>query len=330
MQSFNSVAHTQSDSLGTLFIYFNGEYNGKTRGFPLYLNDTLIGYIKEGVKFRIPTNPGRISLLGKTWLNSKIYLKVESRKEYYFKCQLDNEGASPRPEIILQDSINGKIEYEAISYEKDKILAIENDDVSVSYFQKKQESYNSFKEPKGETVTINKPLKMYIGGSSGINNISGIIGPTFEYFFSKKWTAISGFGIGSWGLKFSAGTRFYFTPPHKSSINIFYTYVTGIKNITQTAEVQSVSGMNNTIVEKQVLVDLLPFHVFSLSYVYHYKIAGPVRGYFEIGYPISFPALGKVIEVKDGSVLTLDGRNSIERWQPGTFIIIGFGFNVGF
>lgn len=165
---------------------------------------------------------------------------------------------------------------------------------------------------------LNKtPEKLvYLGIASGLENFTGIFGPSIEFNASKKVALYGGVGLGSWGYKMSAGIKYYNKFPFKWAYCLSVSHATGLKNFENTMETQTGS--------KKVRMDLLPCQTVNLSIQHHWKLGSKHRFHIEGGYAI--PLAYEAYTIKDGSALTPSSKLAMKILQPGG-LMLGFGFS---
>ncbi|HYG38461.1 MAG TPA: hypothetical protein VD908_07585 [Cytophagales bacterium] len=165
--------------------------------------------------------------------------------------------------------------------------------------------------------------KVYIGIATGIDNYTGLIGPSVEVNIIQGLTAYGGAGIGTWGYKASGGVKYYLKYPFKWAFNVGFSHATGIKDYTLEIETQSGTGAP---VVNEITMDWKPSNTLNISAMYHFRLGKKNRFSLELGY--AFPITDNFYKVTDGTILTEEEETFIRILQPGG-IIIGAAFSFG-
>src|SRR4051812_44981665 len=80
------------------------------------------------------------------------------------------------------------------------------------------------------------PHKFHLGLSTGINQGTGLIGPTFEYQVVNDLTVNAAAGLASWGYKVTGGLKYYLHYPGSWAFSLGYSYATGLDNFSTELE----------------------------------------------------------------------------------------------
>lgn len=114
-----------------------------------------------------------------------------------------------------------------------------------------QSNTNAFMESEPKTSTSSPPPTVYLGMSTGLNNMIGIFGPQLDVVLSDKFTGGTGIGISSWGLKWALNLKYYPKGYYQFYIKGGYSYNTGLKDFE--VEMELISGK-----KQDVTMDLKP------------------------------------------------------------------------
>jgi len=180
-----------------------------------------------------------------------------------------------------------------------------------------QEKFNPFLSP--EMVTP----QAFIGFSSGIDNMIGILGPQLDIVLFRKLTLGGGIGLSSWGYKYAVNMQFYPKGLYKYFIKSGYSYNTGIENFETDLELET--GQTES-----VRMDLKPIGNIFISGGYAFKIGKRNRFYVETGY--AFPLITEnYYELYDDSQhLSKTSEQVMQMLRPGGLVIaVGMNFAIG-
>jgi hypothetical protein len=108
------------------------------------------------------------------------------------------------------------------------------------------------------TFTNHAQEKSYLGIGSGINNISSVLGVTYENPINSNFSIKLGAGIGSWGYKAGLSGKYYSSFPSSMAFGLGYSTATGGKGLEMEVE------LNNTLKQKE-LIDLSQAHMIDLT-----------------------------------------------------------------
>lgn len=165
--------------------------------------------------------------------------------------------------------------------------------------------------------------KWYVGVSTGIDNITGFIGPLVEYHLVDNFSVYGAAGLGTWGRKASAGVRYYLDYPQGYAFNIGFSHAAGISAAS--------FGVPEKFIEKRLGENAIPFKLLSartvnVSALKHWVVGASKRNrfYVELGYAI--PTATK--RYRAPFTLTSSGERFMRFIEPGG-IIVGLGFNFG-
>ena len=160
----------------------------------------------------------------------------------------------------------------------------------------------------------------YIGLSTGINNLGGLLGFDFEYSLNNITTAGAHIGVGTWGIKTGIDARYYRKECHTGwAYGLGISYAGG--NRERTWPLETISGPKNVLLQlhPQAGVQLEIRRFFSIGKHGH-------RLWTELGWNQRFTR--KVYTVLDGQTLSLLADRSINLLCPGG-LVIAAGYSMG-
>ncbi|MDQ3395065.1 MAG: hypothetical protein M3512_13255 [Bacteroidota bacterium] len=177
-------------------------------------------------------------------------------------------------------------------------------------------SFSQFEE------TYEDSRRFHLGFTTGINNISGILGPNVEYKLEGPISLYGAAGLGTWGFKLSGGARYYFDYPNRFALNLGLSHALGANKIETEIETVS-SGSGNT---QKVTMDLHPTSTLNISTLYFIKMGKHSRFNFEFGYAV--PLKNRAYSIHNGAILTETSHRVMKLLQPGG-LILGIGVSFG-
>lgn len=160
--------------------------------------------------------------------------------------------------------------------------------------------------------------KTFLGIASGLENFTGLLGPSIEANVWGGFGVYAGVGLGSWGYKMSGGLKYYTDYPYGWAWCLSVSHATGLRDFE--TELETRNG------QQMVRLDLLPCQTLNLTAQHHWKLGKKNRFNLEFGY--SIPLTYDAYTVKDGSVLTDTSELALKILQPGG-LMFGIGFTFG-
>jgi len=163
------------------------------------------------------------------------------------------------------------------------------------------------------------PPKAYLGFSTGINNMIGIIGPQLDVVINKNLTIGAGIGLSSWGTKWAINMQFYPQGWNKFYVKGGYSQNSGLEDFEPEMELSN----GNT---DYVLMDLKPVGNVFFTAGYAWKIGKRNKFYLEGGYAL--PLITEdYYELYDDSVkLSSTSEQLMQLLRPGG-LVIALGLN---
>ena len=179
-------------------------------------------------------------------------------------------------------------------------------------------SQETRKLPPKDTVPI-----VFIGGGTGVNNVCGMIGLVAGVKVTDNFFLRVGLGIGGWGTKFSAGFKYELKTTNSWGFGLSYSSCSGLKNFKTNLETVDSAKI---IATRPVTVDLIRSSTINLTASYKWIFRNKNQFYVDFGYAVAIET--DPYTIKDGSVLTSNGKAVLHILQPGG-IIIGMGVLFG-
>ncbi|MGZ3863873.1 MAG: hypothetical protein ACXVPN_02035 [Bacteroidia bacterium] len=167
--------------------------------------------------------------------------------------------------------------------------------------------------------------KIYVGGGSGLEYFSGIIGVVAGYKLTPNLILKAGLGIGGWGRKFSAGITYYFKPGSSWGLGLSYSSSSGNNNATTNLDVINDSGM---VVKQSVHIALLRASTVNLMVSKRWVFRKKNEFLLEGGYCV--PVETDPYKTLDGSILAEKSKRVLRLQQPGGYhLILGISLLFG-
>lgn len=161
----------------------------------------------------------------------------------------------------------------------------------------------------------------YIGLSTGINNMSGLLGVDVDYALSAISTVGAHIGMGTWGIKTGLDAKYYRRNCHLGwAYGIGMSLATGNRN--KTLNLETISG------PKDVTLNLHPQAGLQFNVLRYFPIGKQGhRFWIQVGWNQRFTR--KVYTILDGQTLTRLADRTINFLCPGGLVIAG-GYAMGF
>jgi hypothetical protein len=178
-----------------------------------------------------------------------------------------------------------------------------------------------------DTIVVPHPVKAYLNMAGGINSCNGLGGLQVEYYVQQRLSVIVAGGLGSWGLKFAGGARFYLKDRLGPAASLSYSSSTGIKQI----KISDMEVINQQGVKEVRSVDFLlrPLQTINIGLLQVWRLGQEHnRFYIEAGY--SIPLQGKSDRnygLLEPLVITNEAKRNLRMFQPGGWMLsMGFSF----
>jgi hypothetical protein len=153
-----------------------------------------------------------------------------------------------------------------------------------------------------------------IGSGIGFNNYCGILGIGVALRLENTLFVRVGFGVSTWGLKYTGGLKYEFKPGNSWGLGVSYSSYTGMKNHIVTLETQTSAGKKKT----DVTMDFLRVSTVNFTVSYKWIFRRKNNFHFDFGYALPIESSPYVI--LDGSVLTPNAKKVLQAMQPGGII----------
>ncbi len=149
--------------------------------------------------------------------------------------------------------------------------------LSSTFFLFSQEYIQDYKTGEDSSKKIGI-IQASLGGSSGINNLSGFIGLNAEYFFYKGMAIDLGVGLSSWGVKTGAGFSFHSCYVNKFYFRMAYIFAAGMR-------IDSIQLKDNQGYMRTYAVQMHAAHAGQIVVGKDWRV-GRVKNriFFEVGY----------------------------------------------
>jgi hypothetical protein len=159
----------------------------------------------------------------------------------------------------------------------------------------------------------------FIGTSTGINNLNGMLGFFADINVHKNFNLTGGVGMGAWGWKTSLAGRFYRNYPRGTYYSVGLSSASGLTGIELEMETTSSSTQN-------VKFDLYRVMNLNLSMGYQFMISPRFRFHLDFGYAVNLTETPyKMISTVS---LTDESEAVMKMMVPGG-VIFGLGFSLG-
>jgi len=163
----------------------------------------------------------------------------------------------------------------------------------------------------------------FIGFSSGIDNMIGILGPQLDIVLFRKLTLGGGVGLSSWGYKYAVNLQYFPKGLYKFFIKSGYSHNSGLENFQTDLELET--GETET-----VIMDLKPIGNVFITAGYAIKIGKRNRFYAETGYAIPLLTDDYYRLYDDNQHLSEDSKQIMQILRPGGLVIaVGMNFAFG-
>ena len=161
--------------------------------------------------------------------------------------------------------------------------------------------------------------RVFIGFSTGIDNMIGLLGPQIDFFVVEKLSLGAGVSISSWGYKYAFNAQFFPKQFYKYYFKAGYSRNSGLDGFETELELE------NGQTEK-VKMDLKPVSNVLLTAGHGWKLGKRNRIYLELGYAIPINA-DKYYVLYDPAIdLSKNSESVLKILRPGG-LVIAAGFN---
>nr|NQU92279.1 hypothetical protein [Bacteroidota bacterium] len=163
--------------------------------------------------------------------------------------------------------------------------------------------------------------RSYLGISTGINNMVGLLGAQVDVGITKKLSFGGGLGLSSWGFKYALNIRYCPKGFYGFYSKTGYSQNSGLKDFESEFEVSS--GVNET-----VRMDLNPVGNFFFTAGWAWKMGKRNRIYIEGGYAIPLKT-EDYYTLYDNVELSESSKQVLQILRPGGFVFaVGLNFAI--
>jgi hypothetical protein len=172
----------------------------------------------------------------------------------------------------------------------------------------------SFAQRKQTTIDRPNPSGSYLGLTTGINNIGGLAGLTFEGALTPTFSGKVALGVGGWGTKFAVAGKYYKQFPTSWSFGVGYSTASGARNIDLELDNQKIK------------MNLDRSH--NLDFVIGKAWGNKIRFGLEFGYSVPVSG-GTYAPVDKTVVLSTTSKRVLDLLSPSGLILgLGLGFRL--
>lgn len=164
--------------------------------------------------------------------------------------------------------------------------------------------------------------KAFIGLSTGLENMVGLLGVQLDYVVIEKLTIGGGIGISSWGYKYAVDLKFYPKGLYK------YYFKTGYSQNSGLTDFETELELNNGSKET-VKMDLNPVGNLFITAGWAWKMGKRNRFFLETGYAIPLTTENYYELDDDNIMLSSASEQTLQMMRPGGFVIcLGLNFAI--
>jgi hypothetical protein len=164
--------------------------------------------------------------------------------------------------------------------------------------------------------------KVFLGFSTGIDNMIGILGPQVEFVVVDKLIVGGGIGLSSWGTKWAVNLQFYPNGWHKFYLKTGYSKNSGLDEFETELELSS----GNT---EMVMMDLKPIGNLFFTAGYAWKMGKRNKFYLEGGYALPLVTEDYYVLYDENVQLSETSKQALQMLRPGGLVIaLGFNFAI--
>ncbi|MDA3893252.1 MAG: hypothetical protein PF517_16440 [Salinivirgaceae bacterium] len=176
--------------------------------------------------------------------------------------------------------------------------------------------FAQFEKAEEQTQVTNA----FLGISSGINNMSGLLGVTGEVRLVNNFSIFGAAGIGGWVTKASAGVKYYRSFPYQTHFALSFSSASGIDEFEMELETEDGDS-------EDVTMNLKSAKNLNLIIGYNWKVFSRARFHFDFGY--SVPLQSKAYEITSNHELSKDSETIMNMMTPGGLIVgLGISFSL--
>lgn len=161
---------------------------------------------------------------------------------------------------------------------------------------------------------------VFIGLSTGLDNMVGLLGVQLDVVASKNLTIGGGIGISSWGYKYALNLKFYPEGLYKYYFKTGYSQNSGLDQFETELELNNGS-------KQTVMMDLKPVGNLFFTAGWAWKMGKRNRFFLEGGYAFLLKADNYYVLYDDNIELSETSKRVLQMVRPGGLVIcLGFNF----
>jgi len=163
--------------------------------------------------------------------------------------------------------------------------------------------------------------KAFIGLSTGLDNMVGLLGAQIDFVAAEKLTVGAGIGLSSWGYKYAVNLKFYPKGLYKYYFKAGYSQNSGLEEFETELELESGAT-------EPVMMDLKPVGNLFFTAGWAWKMGKRNRFFLEAGYAI--PLTDDYYVLYDDAIqLSQTSEQVLRIMRPGGLVVcLGFNFAI--
>lgn len=164
--------------------------------------------------------------------------------------------------------------------------------------------------------------KAFLGPSTGLDNMVGLLGAQLDYVVIDKLTIGGGIGISSWGYKYAVNIKYYPEGLYKYYFKAGYSQNSGFEEFETELELES--G-----VTEPVMMDLKPVGNLFFTAGWAWKMGKRNRFFLEGGYALPLNTDDYYVLYDETIKLSQTSEQVLQIMRPGGFVIcLGLNFAI--
>jgi len=162
--------------------------------------------------------------------------------------------------------------------------------------------------------------KAFLGLSTGLDNMVGLLGAQIDFVATEKLTLGGGLGISSWGYKYAVNLKFYPDGLYKYYFKVGYSQNSGLEEFETELELESGAT-------EPVMMDLKPVGNLFFTAGWAWKMGKRNRFFLEGGY--AFPLnTDDYYQLYDDNVRLSEMSEQVLRIMRPGGLVVCLGFNI--
>jgi hypothetical protein len=162
--------------------------------------------------------------------------------------------------------------------------------------------------------------KAFLGLSTGLDNMVGLLGAQIDFVATEKLTLGGGLGISSWGYKYAVNLKFYPDGLYKYYFKVGYSQNSGLEEFETELELESGAT-------EPVIMDLKPVGNLFFTAGWAWKMGKRNRFFLEGGY--AFPLnTDDYYQLYDDNVRLSEMSEQVLRIMRPGGLVVCLGFNI--